>query len=413
VGRQSWATQLFKAEWTSSRSLYGKCWKPTESPFYETALFEKLSRSARQSAVDCPFCGVRYNHGLVNSTIRGPAVIKEKHVSEIDVYKEWLGIPEGDRPPDFYTMLRLVQFEDDVDKIQANYRKLNAHVRKYATGQYLKQSQDLLNELAKAMLCLTDPNSKREYDQSLGREPSGDGQDEPKTMLDHLTAEGVINPSQASEIEHFAEARGLSHRDAVIQMKLVKPSQAARALAAELRIPFIDLDDMLPEDEALDKLPRQVVKRHTCLPLFEDRGKMMVACIDDPSPELEDEIRLRYGMPMKPVLALPRSIQQSIAKYYAAGLRNEVEPEITGKSSGGKTKKAKTAKAKAGPLSDEEKANRKNISLIIICWSLIGTVMGINFSGFVETVGFVGMLLIGAVVAGMVAGILKLTYWTS
>ena len=30
--------------------------------------------------------------------------------AEIDVYKEWLGIPEGDRPPDHYQLLRLVQF---------------------------------------------------------------------------------------------------------------------------------------------------------------------------------------------------------------------------------------------------------------------------------------------------------------
>ena len=58
-------------------------------------------------------------------------------MAEIDVYKEWLGIPEGTRPPDHYTLLRLLQFEDDMEKIRTNYRKLNAHVRKYSMGQYL------------------------------------------------------------------------------------------------------------------------------------------------------------------------------------------------------------------------------------------------------------------------------------
>ncbi len=48
----------------------------------------------------------------------------------IDVYKEWLGIPEGQRPPDHYQLLRLVQFEDDTEKVRKNYKKLNAHVRK-------------------------------------------------------------------------------------------------------------------------------------------------------------------------------------------------------------------------------------------------------------------------------------------
>ena len=333
-------------------------------------------------------------------------------MADIDVYKEWLGIPEGDRPPDLYTLLRVVQFEDDSEKIQNNYRKLNAHVRKYATGQYLKQSQDLLNEMAKAMLCLTDPDAKREYDESQGREFQQEQSDGAETVLQYLVSQSVIKRGQVAEIEHFAEARGISHRDAVVQMKLVKPTQATRALAAELRMSFVDLADMLPEDEALDRLPRQVVKRHTCLPLFEDRGKLMVACVDEPSPELEDEIRMRYGMPMRGVLAVPRSIQQAIAKYYASGMRDEsaaeAAPATSGKPSKSAAAKPTKVKAKSGPLSDEDKAQRKNISLIIICWSLIGTIMGINLLGLMGTTG---MFVTGAAVAGTVAGILKLTYW--
>ena len=114
-------------------------------------------------------------------------------MSDIDVYKEWLGIPEGNRPPDYYSLLRLVQFEDDAEKIQNNYRKLNAHVRKYATGQYLKQSQDLLNELAKAMLCLTDPDAKRDYDGSQGREVTGGDTGEARTVLEVLVQKVVID----------------------------------------------------------------------------------------------------------------------------------------------------------------------------------------------------------------------------
>lgn len=36
----------------------------------------------------------------------------------LDVYKDWLGIPDGPRPPDHYTLLRLVQFEDNTEKIR-------------------------------------------------------------------------------------------------------------------------------------------------------------------------------------------------------------------------------------------------------------------------------------------------------
>ena len=340
-------------------------------------------------------------------------------MSELDVYKDWLGIPEGTRPPDHYTLLRLVQFEDDIEKIRGNYRKLNAHVRKYSSGQYLVQSQELLNEMAKAMLCLTDPDGKREYDSSLGREPTATDDDEPKTVLEYLVAKNFIKRSQMAEIEHFAEARGLSHRDAVIQLKLVEPVEATKALAAELRLPFVDLEDMLPEDDVLDMIPRRVVKKHSCLPLFEDHGRLLVACIDQPSPALEDEIRMRCGAPMRAVLAVPRAVNQAIAKYYAPGMRDEAttdqvaEKEATSK--GSKPTKQKAAKSKssakgnAAPLSDDEKKQRMQLSLIAICWATIGTVAVFYFTN--STLGMVTQIMIAAVVGGIVAGVLKMTYW--
>ncbi len=340
-------------------------------------------------------------------------------MSEIDVYKEWLGIPEGVRPPDNYTLLRLVQFEDDVEKIRTNYRKLNAHVRKYSTGQYLVQSQTLLNELAKAMLCLTDPDGKREYDSSLGREPVEDNDDEPKTTLQYLVAKNLIKRGQVSEIEHFAEARGLNHRDAVVQMKLCEPIEATRAMAVELRLPYVDLDDMLPEDDVLDKIPRRVVKKHSCLPLFEDRGRLLVACIDEPSPALEDEIRLRCGLPMRAVIAVPRSVNQAIAKYYAAGMREEAVTEEPAEKPSGKSAKADKTKppkaaapaqkkVKAGPLSPEELQQRTSITIIVSLWATIGTMAVLYFMNG-QSIPFTLMPL-GPAVGGIVFGIMKGTY---
>jgi hypothetical protein len=341
-------------------------------------------------------------------------------VSEIDVYKEWLGIPEGDRPPDYYTLLRLVMFEDDVEKIRGNYRKLNAHVRKYATGQYLVRSQELLNEMAKAMLCLTDPDGKHEYDVTLGREPSQSEDDGPKSTLQYLVSKNLIKRSQVAEIEHFAEARGLNHRDAVIQMKLVEPVDATRALAVELRLPYIDLEDMLPEDRVLDQIPRRVVKKHSCLPLFEDRGHLLVACIDEPSPALEDEIRLRCGIPMRAVLAMPRAVNQAIAKYYAPGMREESvvdESPSNGATKSGKPEKAKAekkttpaaaAKSKSAPLSAEEAQQRTAITAIVSCWATIGSSAALYFLN--EQNLPMHYMPIPIAIGGLVFGVMKATY---
>ncbi|MFN5537709.1 MAG: hypothetical protein ACK5EN_19750 [Planctomyces sp.] len=341
-------------------------------------------------------------------------------MSDIDVYKEWLGIPADVRPPDHYTLLRLVMFEDDAEKVRANYRKLNAHVRKYATGQYLLRSQELLNELAKAMLCLTDPDGKVEYDRSLGREAPAVDESETRTVLQYLVARSLIKRGQVSEIEHFAEARGLSHRDAVIQMKLVEPPDACRALAAELRLSYADLEDMLPDDSVLDRIPRRVVKRHSCLPLFEDRGCILVACSDEPSHELEEEIRIRCGVPMRAVLAVPRAINQAIAKYYAPGMREEAAEDVSAKSANGKEAKsgkpektvqkpaAKEVRSKSAPLTEDQKRERLMITAIATCWSIIGTV---GLFWFLNN-GAVGVqqIMIGVVAGAVVFGLMKATY---
>ncbi|MFN5744224.1 MAG: hypothetical protein ACK5A1_21825 [Planctomyces sp.] len=341
-------------------------------------------------------------------------------MSDIDVYKEWLGIPADVRPPDHYTLLRLVMFEDDAEKVRANYRKLNAHVRKYATGQYLLRSQELLNELAKAMLCLTDPDGKVEYDRSLGREAPAVDESETRTVLQYLVARSLIKRGQVSEIEHFAEARGLSHRDAVIQMKLVEPPDACRALAAELRLSYADLEDMLPDDSVLDRIPRRVVKRHSCLPLFEDRGCILVACSDEPSHELEEEIRIRCGVPMRAVLAVPRAINQAIAKYYAPGMREEAAEDVSAKSANSKEAKsgkpektvqkpaAKEVRSKSAPLTEDQKRERLMITAIATCWSIIGTV---GLFWFLNN-GAVGVqqIMIGVVAGAVVFGLMKATY---
>jgi hypothetical protein len=298
---------------------------------------------------------------------------------ELDVYKEWLGIPEGPRPPDHYQLLRLVQFEDSADKIRGNYKKLNTHVRKYATGKYSVESQELLNELAKAMLCLTDAERKREYDVSLGREFEEETDAFGRRPMERLLFERKqITQTQLEDAREYASKLGLEMRDALVQLKFVEPATAAQALAEELGFPYVDLSDMIPDDSVLDRVPKSVVKQNSILPLFIDNDMLLVACVHLPTQELEEELRLRFGIPIRGVLATPLAINQGIAKYYAPGARQEVAEDV--KARGGK--KGKSAPAQKQPrakpasqLSPEEQQQRKMLGIVLICWSIIGSVV--------------------------------------
>jgi MshEN domain len=298
----------------------------------------------------------------------------------LDVYKEWLGIPEGPRPPDHYQLLRLVQFEDSVDKIRANYKKLNAHVRRYATGQYLDESQALLNELAKVMLCLTDLERKREYDQSQGREFEEEASG-PRTMDMILVEQKHISPEQAKEARAHAERAGLDLRDAFVQLKMVDQDLAAQALAQELGLPYVDLAETLPEDKVLDQVPKATVKQHSILPLFIDEGVLLVACVNHIGHDLEDELRMRFSAPVRSVLASPQALSQAINKFYSpdaiaerADRKSEAESE--GKPEKGKSKKSapevKKEKPKPKPRSvksAEDLKNQRMIGIVVVNFS--------------------------------------------
>ena len=310
-------------------------------------------------------------------------------------YKTMLGIP-GDKlpetgPPDHYELLRLPRFEDDAAKIDAHYKKLNTHVRSYASGDLGEASQKVLNDLAKAMLCLTDPERKRSYDESLGREFAEEPDEFGRRPYDAiLTEDAGVSRDQMKEAQKFADVRGLSLRDAAVQMKLVNPEQAARALAKHLQRPYVDLEQMPPEDVALDAVPRMTVKKHTILPLFEDEGRLVVACADEPSQDLEEELQFRFSMPMSPVITTPRSIQQAIATHYPPGTREEAvvpasvaaaaataDPKAKKKGKAEKTAAGESPKKKGGPkqrfssLPEEEQKRRKSVGAVIMMQSFV------------------------------------------
>ncbi len=84
-----------------------------------------------------------------------------------DPYSQWLGITDPQRPPNHYQLLGLQLFESDTKVIEQAADDRMGLVRTYQTGRWSTESQQLLNELAFAKLCLIDPRKRERYDQQL------------------------------------------------------------------------------------------------------------------------------------------------------------------------------------------------------------------------------------------------------
>lgn len=84
-----------------------------------------------------------------------------------DAYHKWLGIPPGQQPPHHYRLLGIEPFEADPEVIVAAAERQIAHVQSYKIGPQSDLSQQLLNEISRAKLCLLDLAQKAEYDRSI------------------------------------------------------------------------------------------------------------------------------------------------------------------------------------------------------------------------------------------------------
>jgi len=88
-------------------------------------------------------------------------------VADFDPYYKWLGIPPAQQPPNHYRLLGIQLFESDPDVIVAATDQRMAHLRTFQTGKHTELSQELLNEVAAAKLCLLKPEEKAAYDARL------------------------------------------------------------------------------------------------------------------------------------------------------------------------------------------------------------------------------------------------------
>jgi hypothetical protein len=234
---------------------------------------------------------------------------------QIDVYREWLQIADPERPLSYYQLMKLKQFEDDAEKIRASYRKLNAHVRKYQTGEYGPQSQQLLNELAKAMLCLTDAQRKSDYDASLGRVRTEEGKR--PTFEQILLSRKMLTPDQLNRVRGFADAVGLPIRDALLQQKSVAPEAAMQAYAESMGMPYVDLAETGIDVTLVLQIPTSMARNFSCVPVMVDDGQMLVASPNPLNPDMEEHLRHRVGMPVRSVFCTPSGVNAAIEKHYS------------------------------------------------------------------------------------------------
>jgi hypothetical protein len=310
----------------------------------------------------------------------------------IDVYREWLKIESPERPPTHYALLGLQQFEDDRNAIQTNYRQRSTLVRRFASGKFSKESQDLLDELARAMLILTDPTRKGDYDRKLGRKSKRPPL-EKRPLGQILLDDRVISANQLKDAQALADELGIDLGQALVQKQYATWDQATRALAQQHNLPYLDLADPKVVPELIAKIPADIAVRENLFPLLVDEQTLLVAVTHALNLETLELLRFRVGMPVRAVLSEPPAIRKLVQKHYA---------------------ESASSKSKADESeSDEDEAPAMGSSFAGWLWRNAKW-MGIVLAGLGGVAGYFAFGVIGAVAgAGIGAVVLVALLFTS
>jgi len=333
-------------------------------------------------------------------------------MSQIDVYKEWLQIDEPNRPLSYYQLLKLTPFEENSNVIRKQYRKLNAHVRKYAAGEFGTESQLLLNELAKAMLCLTDQNRKAEYDASLGRKGTQTVKRR-RSLEDILLLNKIVPEDRMKQIKNYADALGIDLQQAVLQQKVAQPEIVMLAYAESIGLPFISLDDVGVDETLAPQINPNTARQHSFVPVLTDQGQLILASPTPVNPDVEEELRMLFEMPIRCAICTPAQINEAIAKHYPkdavqmvakSGKTAEPVAKATPKKSKPVKKKEEEDDEPVGPMSPEAQKFRLQSTLVAFCMSIMIIGVGSAYLGYSAknlTLVYVAAVLVGAVASGI------------
>ncbi|MBS1707155.1 MAG: type II/IV secretion system protein [Armatimonadetes bacterium] len=130
--------------------------------------------------------------------------------------------------------------------------------------------------------------------------------------------EGLISPAQlqlavSKQVElggHDPIAR------VMVDMGLITEKDRVRCMGKVWEIPFIEIDEVTPREDAIELLSPQLAKRFKALPLGRDEFRVAVAMANPLDVFVIDELRLSTGLEVQPLIAVEEDLLKAINLHY-------------------------------------------------------------------------------------------------
>jgi len=289
---------------------------------------------------------------------------------------------EPKRPKTHYEMLGLNALEPDVSLVRKNFAKRVEQVRaKMAEDPKSPRWQQMLDEMTKAMLVLCDARRKNDYDQTLSGKP---GKDVRLVSLEKIVkARKVLDDEGLEKAKKLADTLNLDLQEAIINQKLATPETIMPHYAESIGLPYVDLASLSFDESLMSTVPAIMARQNTFTPVLKDDGQVIVAVTMPLKPEIEDQLRLRFGAQIRLVIATKAAVDAAIAKYFpreaAIAQMHSVPQTSQGSSSERSSAPAASTKESRRISKEESKKNKLKIGAVSGMMTAMTIIFGLNF----------------------------------
>lgn len=156
----------------------------------------------------------------------------------------------------------------------------------------------------------------------------------PKTLkerlIEGLVQSNILTQEKLDEALKIQKERKGRIGEILVSLGYISRENLLEVLSAELEMPVIRLARYKVQPEILKLLPKKMVEQHCVLPLSQFGTVLTVAMADPMNTIMLEDIQLKTGFEVRPVLASEKDIREAIERYYADSPAQTIEDVLKG-----------------------------------------------------------------------------------
>ena len=137
--------------------------------------------------------------------------------------------------------------------------------------------------------------------------------------IGQLLVEGgkITNEQLMTALDIQKESKGQLLGDILVELGYINDEELAKALAMRLQVPYIDLTKTELSQEAIDKIPEALARKHGVIGVAINNRRLTIATNDPVNFYVFEEIKMISGMDYNTILASKSGISSVIDKIYS------------------------------------------------------------------------------------------------